>query len=76
MPKLPVVAPKRFVKLLLKLGFRYSHANGSHQYYIDTNKRIVCVAMHNRDIPKGTLLAMVKDIGLTKEGFISLLREA
>jgi len=75
MPKLPAVGPKRFVKLILKLGFRYSHAKGSYQYYIDEGKRIVCVAMHNRDIPKGTLFAMVKDIGLTKEEFASLLRE-
>ena len=74
MPKLPVVSPKKFEKLILKLGFRHSHTRGSHNYFIDEKKRIVCIAIHNRDIPNGTLLAMIKDIGLTKEEFTSLLR--
>jgi len=75
MPKLPVVTPKKFARLVLKLGFRCSYTRGSHTYYIHPDKRIVCIAMHGKDIPTGTLFAIVKDIQLTKQEFINLLRD-
>ena len=72
MPRLPGVSPKKFISVIQKLDFQYSHTRGSHNYYTK-EKQIVCVAMHGRDIPKGTLMAMIKDIGLSRDGFINLL---
>ena len=72
MPRLPAVSPKKFITIIQTLGFFHSHTRGSHNYYIKERK-IVCVAIHGRDIPKGTLMAMIKDIGLSRDEFISLL---
>ena len=75
MPKLPAVTPKRFEKMVLKLGFWLSHTRGSHRYYVHSDKRIVCIAMHSRDIPKGTLFAMIKDLKLSNQEFVEWLKK-
>ncbi len=75
MPKLPVVTPKRFVQVIEKLGFfRYSKGKGSHLVMAHLDGRKVTVPVHSKDIPTGTLLAMLRDIDLTKKEFISYLR--
>ncbi|MEK7161869.1 MAG: type II toxin-antitoxin system HicA family toxin [Patescibacteria group bacterium] len=73
MPKLPAVSPKKLVKLLLRLGFEHKHTVGSHQVFKHPDGRRAVIPMHNRDIPKGTLMAILKDIKVTKEELVTLL---
>ena len=75
MPKLPAVTPRRFVRALERLGFRLHRASrGSHLVYVHPDGRRVVVPMHTgRDLPRGTLVAMLKDIDVTVEELRELL---
>lgn len=74
MPKLPSVSPKKFIRIITKIGFYlYSRRRGSHMIFAHPDGRKVIVAMHARDIPKGTLHAMIKDLNLSVEYFRELM---
>ena len=74
MPKLPAVSRKEVVKALAKLGYIIDHQTGSHM--ILRNKepphRRLTIPNH-KEIAKGTLRAIIKQAGLTREGFMDLL---
>jgi len=58
-------------KYLIKLeyhGFVFKRAKGSHQIYYnsDTNITIVVPVHGNKDIKKGTFLAILKQAGIDK----------
>ena len=70
MVKLPVLKPKKVVKTLLKFGFETKRQTGSHIRLIHPDGRATTVAMHDRDLPKGTLKAILKQSELTLEEFL------
>lgn len=76
MPKSPAVKPRDFIQVVIKLGFfRHHKSRSSHIVMTHPDGRRVVVAMHaGRDIPKGTLHAMIKDLNITIEEFIALLK--
>lgn len=50
------------------------HSRGSHRYYWSAERRaMVTIAFHSRDLKRGTLLAIIKQAGLTVEEFTRLL---
>ncbi len=57
--------PKEIVDLLLKNGFELLRTKGSHQIFLNrqTGLRTV-VPMHNKDLKKGTLHAILKQAGI------------
>lgn len=61
MPKLPSLTPKDVIKILEKHGFILEHSSGSHMiyYHSDRRKRVV-VPFHRHDLPKGTLVSILK----------------
>lgn len=68
MPKLLVLTPKKLIKMLEKIGFQLDHKTGSHfVFYHPLDKRRVIVSYHTKDLPKGTLLSIIKQAGITKE---------
>lgn len=68
MPKLPVLTPKKLIKILGKLGFQIDHKTGGHFiFYNAENKRRAVVPFHNKDLPKNTILSILKQTGITKE---------
>jgi len=68
MPKLPVLTAKRLIKILEKLGFRLDHKTGNHFIFYDSkNKRRTVVPCHGKDLPKGTILSILKQTGITRE---------
>ena len=72
MPKLPILRPKEVIKVLKKLGFEEERSKGSHvQFY--KGKIRVTVAIHNKDIRKGTLLNIIRQSNITIEEFIKLI---
>jgi len=73
MPKLPQIKPKRFVRLLIQLDFRFVRQKGSHAVYIHADGRIIVVAMHSYDIPLGTLRDMLKDLHIPPDEFQRLV---
>lgn len=68
MPKLPILTPKKLIKIFEKLGFQLDHKTGSHFiFYNQTNKRRAVIPYHSKDLPKGTILSILKQAGITKE---------
>ena len=74
MPKLPVLNPKKIIKILKNRGFILNHVTGSHYvFYDNSSSRHVSVPYHNQDLPTGTLLAILKQAGISKEELTKLL---
>jgi len=68
LPKLPVLTPKKLIKILKRHGFYLDHSTGSHKvYYHPETKRRLTVHFHRKDLPKGTLMSMLKQAGIEKE---------
>jgi predicted RNA binding protein YcfA (HicA-like mRNA interferase family) len=55
------VKPKEMVRLLEKNGFCFVRQRGSHAIFKKPGCKLIIVPIHNRDIPKGTLVQMLKD---------------
>ncbi len=75
MPKLPSVSGKKAVKALARLGFELDHQTGSHLILRQKQYpyRRVTVPNHN-PVAKGTLNAILKQTGLTREEFTKALK--
>ncbi len=74
MPKLPSITPQKVIKILEKSGFKLDRTKGSHHiYYHEVTKKRVVVPMHKKDLPKGTLLEILKQAGITREELFDLL---
>ena len=68
MPKLPILTPKKLIVALKKLGFQLDHKTGSHFiFYNVQNKRRAVVPFHTKDLPKGTMLSILNQAGITKD---------
>ncbi|MGD8540525.1 MAG: type II toxin-antitoxin system HicA family toxin [Candidatus Aminicenantes bacterium] len=68
MPKLPALTPRKVIKILEKHGFELDHFSGSHMVFYNAEKRKrVVVPHHRRDIPRGTLLSILKQAGIERE---------
>jgi predicted RNA binding protein YcfA (HicA-like mRNA interferase family) len=79
MPRLPVVSTKDIVRALLKAGFEYApkRGKGSHSAFVkqgDKRTRLVIVP-ERKEMPRGTLLAILDQAGLSKDEFVNLLEE-
>ena len=64
-------SPLYLIKLLEKNGFLFKRSKGSHQIFFNSTSNItVIVPVHgNKDIKKGTLLAIIKQAGIDKKEF-------
>jgi predicted RNA binding protein YcfA (HicA-like mRNA interferase family) len=71
---LPSVKPRVVVQFLERKGFVLDHTSGSHFifYHPDSRRRAV-VPRHNRDIPKGTLLSLLREAGFSRDELIEFL---
>lgn len=74
MPRPPSISPRRFIRVLEKLGFVHAHGKGSHLVFIHADGRKTTVSMHGKDIPLGTLRAIIKDLHMTVDEFIKILK--
>lgn len=75
MPKLPSFTPKKIIKILETCGFQLDHTTGSHFifYNFKTKKRAV-VPYHTKDLPKGTIMSILKEAGISKEELEKILK--
>ena len=65
MPKLPILSGNELIKLLQKAGFVVVRQKGSHVSLSKDQYRTV-VPIHD-ELAKGTLLAILRQCGLTRE---------
>jgi predicted RNA binding protein YcfA (HicA-like mRNA interferase family) len=55
-------------------GFTVVRIVGSHyQLFNERTQRHTTVPHHNRDLPRGTVAAIIQQAGLTREEFLNLL---
>ena len=73
MTKLPRISSRECIKALEKIGYYVDRQKGSHIIlYRDTPYGKVVVP-ENRELPSGTLRAIIKNADLTVDEFIELL---
>jgi len=76
MSKLPAVKPRDLVRFLEQNGFVLDHVSGSHFiYYHFASKRRAVVPRHSRDIPKGTLLSLLREAGFSRVELLAFLQK-
>lgn len=76
MSELPALKGREVIRALRKAGFIVDRIQGSHHILVHPSdpERHVSVPVHaGKDIKKGTLRAIIKQAGLTPEGFRDLL---
>jgi len=67
-PKLSSLTSQKVIKILERNGFVLDRTKGSHRiYYHSESKRRVVVPYHKKDLPKGTLMEILKQAGISKE---------
>ena len=61
MPRLPILSPRKLVKILCKNGFYIHHQTGSHINLRHTEKKAlhVVIPYHNRDLAPKTLKSII-----------------
>ncbi len=75
MTKLPTLTARDVINKLKKAGFLFDRqAKGSHEiWYNPVTKRRTTIPNHpGVDMPKGTLRAIIKHMGLTIDEFLKL----
>ena len=77
MPKLPVVNDRKLIQVLKRLGFfAHPERGSSHLVFKHLDGRRTTVARHaGKDIPRGTLRAILRDINVSPTEFRILLRK-
>lgn len=73
MSRLPVCSGADAVKAFQQIGYVVDHQTGSHLIPRHPSQRRLTVPNH-RELAKGTLRALIREAGLTKEQFAELLR--
>jgi predicted RNA binding protein YcfA (HicA-like mRNA interferase family) len=72
MSRLPVCSGADAVKAFARIGYTVDHQTGSHIILRHASGRRLTVPNH-RQLAKGTLRALIREAGLTKEQFTELL---
>jgi predicted RNA binding protein YcfA (HicA-like mRNA interferase family) len=74
MPRLPTLTTQKIIRVLEKKGFVLDRSKGSHRiYYHHETRRRVVVPFHKRDLPKGTLLEILRQAGIRKDELADLV---
>ncbi|MDO8600692.1 MAG: type II toxin-antitoxin system HicA family toxin [bacterium] len=76
MSKLPVVKDHELIRVLKKLGFfEHKERGTSHLVFTHADGRRTTVSRHpGKDMPRGTLRAILKDIDVMPKQFSTLLK--
>ena len=72
MPPLPVISGRACVTALAKLGYIAIRQKGSHVRLSCGGRTAVTVPLHD-ELDRGTLRAILREIGLSVQDFIALL---
>ena len=72
MSRLPVCSGADAVQAFRRIGYEVDHQTGSHIILRHSSQRRLTVPNH-RELAKGTLRALIREAGLTKEQFTELL---
>ncbi len=73
MPHLPNVSASKVIKALCKIGYVFNRQKGSHIILVNPERHKIAVIPNRKEIPTGTLRAIINEAGLTVEEFLKLL---
>jgi len=71
--RLPLVSGDDFVRAVQKIGYIWDHTEGSHMILLHPSGRRLSVPRH-RELGRGLLRSLIRDVGLTREEFVSLMQ--
>lgn len=73
--RLPALSADEVVRALERAGFRVHRIKGSHHHLRKPQRPRArpVVPMHRRDLPPGTLRAIIRQVGLSVDEFLDLL---
>ncbi len=74
--KLPRVTANEMIKIVEKLGFRFSRQSGSHKIYKNDEGKRVTIAYHSKKIlhPK-VVKSILVDAGLSVDEFKKMMKK-
>jgi predicted RNA binding protein YcfA (HicA-like mRNA interferase family) len=74
MPPVPAIRGDRLIKALERAGFTVTRVKGSHHRLKHPDGRSTTVPVHaGKDVPKGTIRAILEDTGLTVDDLLKYL---
>jgi len=77
--RLPILSSSEIERVLRRAGFEPApkRGKGSHKAFVKQTKdrKFLVILPQKKIIPRGTLFAIIKQAGLTKEEFMHLLKE-
>lgn len=73
--RLPSVRPRQLVRVLERKGWQLARSKGSHHHFKHPdNPNVIAVAIHAKDVKRGTLSGTLSDAGISREEFLRLLK--
>ena len=75
MPKLKPLPPKKLIKIIEKLGFKFLRQKGSHATFANKGNQIVVIPIHSWNLIDRELLLKIikKELRITREEFEKLI---
>ncbi len=73
MIKLPVISGAECVKVLKQIGFAVDRQRGSHMILVREEPRTTISVPNHQELDRGTLRAIIRQVGLSVDEFIELL---
>lgn len=72
--RLPAVKPRDLIRVLERKGWTLDRIRGSHHILVHPEQqRALPVPVHNRELKPGTLLAILRTAGISRDEFRELL---
>lgn len=75
MTRLVPIKAKKLAKLIEALGFRSVRQKGSHVFFRHKDSRTTVVPLHRRELGRGLMRKILRDINLSVEKFDRLRRK-
>ncbi len=74
MSQLPVISGKECIKALEKIGFVIVRQRGSHIVLVREDPKTTVIVPNHKELDRGTLRAIIRQVDLTVDEFIQLLK--
>jgi len=73
--RLPSVRPRQLIRVLEQRGWKLARSKGSHHHFTHPDSpNVVTVAIHAKDVKRGTLSGILSDAGISRDEFLHLLK--
>lgn len=73
--RLPAVRPKQLIRALEQKGWRQVRTKGSHHYFRHPDSSfLISVPVHPKDLKRGLLSDTLKEVGISRDEFLKLLK--